>query len=44
MAGVIKVYPILKNYMIEKGYSNEVPVMELYDMIAKKIYYIIEIK
>jgi len=44
MAGVIKVYPVLKKYMIEKGYSNEVPVMELYDMEAKKIYYVIEIK
>lgn len=44
MAGVIKVYPVLKKYMIEKGYSNEVPVMELYDMVAKKIYYVVEIK
>jgi len=43
MAGVIKVYPILKKYMQEKGYSNEVPVMELYDMVAKKIYYVVEI-
>lgn len=44
MAGVIKVYPVLKKYIIEKGYNNEVPVMELYDMVAKKIYYVIEIK
>ncbi len=43
MAGVIKVYPALKKYMIAKGYSSEVPVMELYDMVAKKIYYVIEI-
>lgn len=43
MAGTIKVYPVLKKYMIEKGYSSEVPVMELYDMVAKKIYYVIEI-
>ncbi len=43
MAGVMKVYPVLQKYMTEKGYSNEVPVMELYDMVAKKIYYVIEI-
>ena len=43
MAGVIKVYPALKRYMVEKDYSNQVPVMELYDMVAKKIYYVIEI-
>lgn len=43
MAGVIKVYPALKKYITEKGYSSEVPVMELYDMVAKKIYYVIEI-
>jgi len=44
MAGLIKVYPALKKYMKAQGYSMEVPVMELYDMVAKKIYYIVEIK
>jgi len=43
MAGVMKVYPALKKYMQEKWYSHEVPVIELYDMVAKKIYYVIEI-
>ena len=43
MAGVIKVYPALKKYMKAKGYKMEVPVMELYDMTAKKIYYVVEI-
>lgn len=43
IAGVMKVYPALKKYMTEKGYSSEVPVMELYDMVAQKIYYVIEI-
>ena len=43
MVGVLKAYPVLQKYMQEKGYSNEVPVMELYDMVAKKIYYVIEI-
>ncbi len=44
MAGVIKVYPVLQKYMLEKGYKMEVPMTELYDMAGKKIYYIAEIK
>lgn len=44
MVGVFKAYPVLQKYMQEKWYNNKVPVMELYDMIAKKIYYVIEIE
>ena len=43
MAGVIKVYPVLKKYMQEKGYKMEVPITELYATATKKIYYIAEI-
>lgn len=43
MAGVIKVYPALKKYMEAHEYKMEVPVTELYDMSAKKIYYVVEI-
>lgn len=40
MIGPMKVYPVMAKYMKEKGYTNEVPMTELYDMVAKKIYYI----
>lgn len=43
MVGPIRVYPAIIKYMIEKWYSHEVVMVELYDMIAKKIYYIAEI-
>lgn len=43
MIGPMKVYPVLAKYMKEKWYSNQVPTIELYDMVAKKIYYIVEI-
>lgn len=43
MAGVMKVYPVLKQYMQTKNYTREAPVTELYDTVAKKIYYIVEI-
>ena len=43
MAGVIKVYPVLEKYIQEKGYKMHVPITELYDTAAKKIYYIAEI-
>lgn len=43
MAGVIKVYPALKRYMKEKAYPMQVPIAELYAMMAKKIYYVVEI-
>jgi hypothetical protein len=44
MAGVIKVYPALKRYIQENGFNAQVPVIELYGMAAKQIYYIVEIQ
>ncbi|MCX6824941.1 MAG: hypothetical protein NTY80_01835 [candidate division SR1 bacterium] len=43
MIGPMKVYPVITKYMEERGYSHEVPMMELYDMVAKKIYYMADI-
>lgn len=43
MIGPMKVYPVIAKYMKEKWYSHEVPMVELYDMTAKKIYYIADI-
>jgi hypothetical protein len=43
MIGPMKVYPVIAKYMKENGYTNEIPMVELYDMVAKKIYYIAEI-
>lgn len=43
MIGPMRVYPAITKYMSEKGYSHEVMMAELYDTIAKKIYYIVEI-
>jgi len=42
MIGPMRVYPVIAKYMEEKGYKA-VPMTELYDMTAKKIYYIAEI-
>ncbi len=43
MIGPMKVYPVISKYMIEKGYKSQVPMVELYDMAAKKIYYMADI-
>lgn len=43
MIGPMKVYPVIARYMKEKGYATTVPMVELYDMVAKKIYYIADI-
>jgi len=43
MIGPMKVYPVIAKYMKEKWYSHEVPMVELYDLVTKKIYYIAEI-
>lgn len=43
MIGPMKVYPVMTKYMKEKGYNLEVPRVEVYDMTAKKIYYIADI-
>jgi len=40
LAGMFKVYPRLEEEIKEKGYSPG-PVMEIYDMANKKIYYIL---
>ncbi len=37
--GIMKVYPVLSEYMEENGYSDRVPVMEIYDTPNKKIIY-----
>ena len=42
MIGVMKVYPVITKYMEAKGYQA-VPMIELYDSAAKKIYYIADI-
>ncbi len=44
MIGPMRVYPVMTKYMEENGYTNEIPMIELYDMQAKKIYYIAEVK
>jgi hypothetical protein len=43
MVGPIKAYPIMTTYMTEKGYKLEIPRIELYDMVAKKIYFMADI-
>lgn len=44
MIGPMRVYPVITKYMEENGYTNEIPMVELYDMVAKKIYYIAEVR
>lgn len=39
MVGVFKVYPALNKYSNEKGYSDEVSIMELWDVANGKIVY-----
>lgn len=43
MAGMTKNYPAIKKYMQTKKYKMDVPIVELYDTLAKKIYYVVEI-
>ena len=43
MIGPMKVYPVMTKYIEQKWYSHEVVMIELYDMAAKKIYYMAEI-
>jgi len=43
MIGIFKVYPKLEVYFSEKGY-DPVPMIEIYDVPAKKIYYLAGIK
>jgi hypothetical protein len=43
MIGPMKVYPIIAKYMKEKWYTTQTPMIELYDIAAKKIYYMTEI-
>lgn len=43
VAGVLKVYPVIKKYVADKWYTMQ-PVMEIYDKTNKKIYYIVSIK
>ena len=44
MIGPMRVYPVMAKYMVEKWYTSTSPMTELYDTIAKKIYYIADIK
>ena len=43
VVGTMRVYPMIAKYMKEKWYSHEVLMTELYDMVAKKIYYLADI-
>lgn len=43
MVGPIRAYPVMNKYLQEKGYKAETPRIELYDMTAKKIYYMADI-
>ncbi len=36
---IMKVYPALKKYAVENGYNENSPVMEIYDVPKKKIFY-----
>jgi hypothetical protein len=42
MLGVVKVYPEINRYIKEKGYKNNA-IMEIYDMLNKKITYRMEL-
>jgi effector-binding domain-containing protein len=42
MIGIMKVYPALKEYVKANGYSEEGPIMEIYDMPNNKILYLKE--
>lgn len=39
----IKVYPAIGEYMLQKWYSSETPMMELYDVSQKTMQYIVDI-
>ena len=42
MIGIMKVYPALNNYIKANGYSEEGPIMEIYDLPNNKIRYLKE--
>lgn len=44
MIGPMRAYPVIVKYMKDNGYTTEVPMVELYDILAKKIYYIAEVR
>jgi len=44
MVWMIRVYPVLWEYLIENKYSEEWPAIEMYDMKNNLIYYMVEIK
>lgn len=39
MIGMYKVYPKLNNFCKKNGYETDVPVMEIYDRVEKRIHY-----
>lgn len=39
MIGVFKIYPLIEQYFEDNGYSDEVPIMEIYDNKNKTITY-----
>jgi len=43
MVGPMRVYPVIAKYMKEKWYNTQTPMIELYAMTAKKIYYMSDI-
>ena len=42
MIGSFKVYPAIGEYMLQKWYSSEVPMMELYDVSQHTMYYVVD--
>ncbi len=44
IVGMIRVYPVLWNYLVENKYSEDGPAIEMYDMANGLIYYMVEIK
>jgi hypothetical protein len=43
MIGPMRAYPVMAKYMKKMWYNTQVSMVELYDMVAKKIYYITDI-
>ena len=44
MVGMMRVYPVLWNYLVENKYAEGGPAIEMYDMTNSLIYYMVEVK
>jgi len=42
--GMMRVYPVLWDYLVENNYLEEWPAIEMYDMEHNLIYYMVEVK